>query len=248
MNALRVAAAAAALVAAPSLVSLGPLRRALTPVVWSPRLSGLAPEAFAHVALTFDDGPDESSTPRFLRLLDELGVRATFFLLGRHVDDPGLVREMAGAGHELGVHGWDHRPVVLRGPRALRDDLLRTRHLIEDLTGCGVAWYRPPFGLHTASSAWAARAAGLETVLWTAWGRDWERRATPGTVTARVLHSTAPGGTVLLHDSDRTSAPDSWRTALAATEVLVRTWQERGLTVGTLADHLTVRSLTGARP
>ena len=75
-----------------------------------------------HVALTFDDGPDRDSTPAFLGLLDALDVRATFFVLGAHLGDRGLVREMAAAGHEIGVHGWDHRPVVLhrRGPAARR--------------------------------------------------------------------------------------------------------------------------------
>ncbi|MEO6510756.1 MAG: polysaccharide deacetylase family protein, partial [Nocardioides sp.] len=111
----RLVLTAAALAAAPSLVSIGPVRRVLTPAVWSPRLSGLSADARGRIALTFDDGPDRASTPRFLSLLEGLGVRATFFLLGRHVDDPGLVRAMSGAGHELGVHGWDHRPVVLHG-------------------------------------------------------------------------------------------------------------------------------------
>ncbi len=238
MRTRRAVLGAAAVVAAPSLASIGPVRRRLTPVVWSPRLSGTGASSQGHVALTFDDGPDRASTPHFLTLLDALGVRATFFLLGRHVRDAGLVREMTDAGHDLGVHGWDHRPVVLRGPRALRDDLVRTRALLEDHTGRAVAWYRPPYGLHTVHSSWAARSAGLQTVLWTAWGRDWESRATPSSVTRRVLHGTSPGGTVLLHDSDRTSAPGSWHTTLAATEMLVHTWHERGLTVGPLGEHL----------
>ena len=70
-----------------------------------------------HVALTFDDGPDPASTPAFLDLLDELGVRATFFVLGSMVERaPALARELAGRGHEVGVHGWDHRSLALRGP------------------------------------------------------------------------------------------------------------------------------------
>ncbi|MCL6459958.1 MAG: polysaccharide deacetylase family protein, partial [Gorillibacterium sp.] len=71
------------------------------------------------VALTFDDGPDPASTPAFLGLLDRLDVRATFFVLGRHLGDRGLLREMSGAGHEVGVHGWDHRAAVLQRPGTL---------------------------------------------------------------------------------------------------------------------------------
>ncbi len=220
--------------AAPSLLSVGPVRRALTPAFVPAELSGLAPGG--HVALTFDDGPDPTSTPSFLRLLDELGVRATFFVLGRHLER-GLLREMVDRGHEIGVHGWDHRPVVLHRPYALLDGIARTRDLVVDASGASVQWYRPPYGLVTTTSWWAAGRAGLRTVLWSAWGRDWERRATPASVTSIVRAQLRPGGTVLLHDSDRTSAPGAWRTTLVATERLVRLWRREGVEVGPLASH-----------
>jgi peptidoglycan/xylan/chitin deacetylase (PgdA/CDA1 family) len=219
----------------PSVVSVGPARSALTPTIATHELSGVSDRL--HVALTFDDGPDLDSTPRFLDLLDRLDVRATFFVLGRHAGDKGLLREMTAAGHEMGVHGWDHLPVLLRSPRGLRADNVRTRELVEDATGRRVRWYRPPYGLATTVSWWAARGAGLRTVLWSAWGRDWERRATPSSIARLVSAQLLPGGTVLLHDSDRTSAPHSWRATLAATEALVPAWLANGLEVGPLAEH-----------
>ncbi|WP_415852416.1 polysaccharide deacetylase family protein, partial [Streptomyces albus] len=79
-----------------------------------------------HVALTFDDGPDARSTPYFLRELDRLGVRATFFLQGAAVlRHRGLVRSMAAEGHELAVHCWEHKPPWLPRPVADREDLAR---------------------------------------------------------------------------------------------------------------------------
>ncbi|MFF3468501.1 polysaccharide deacetylase family protein [Streptomyces sp. NPDC001984] len=106
------AAALAAVHCAPVVSTFGPLRNRTMP-----RLSGHG--RADHVALTFDDVPDPLSTPFFLRLLDERGVRATFFLLGSEAHrSPGVVREIAAAGHEIGVHGWRHRPLLLRGPRA----------------------------------------------------------------------------------------------------------------------------------
>ncbi len=241
MTASRATALAAAagvgvgVAATPALVSLGPVRKALTPAIAPAELSGISDRH--HVALTFDDGPDPVSTPAFLRLLDEFGVTATFFIIGRHLGDGGLLREMAAAGHGIGVHGWDHRPVALHGPRALRDGVRRTRGLIEEAAGVAVRWYRPPYGLITPASWWAADRAGLSTVLWSAWGRDWERRATASSVASLVSSQLQPGGTVLLHDSDRTSAPDSWRTTLVATERLVTRWQAEGLQVGDLEGH-----------
>jgi peptidoglycan/xylan/chitin deacetylase (PgdA/CDA1 family) len=144
---------------------------------------------------------------------------------------------MAAGGHEIGVHGWDHRPVALHPPRALRDGIARTRDLVEDATGHAVSWYRPPYGLVTVGSWWAARQVGLATVLWSAWGRDWEARATAASVEGLVRSQLTPGGTVLLHDSDRTSAPGSWRATLAATQRLVPAWRAAGLAVGPLAEH-----------
>jgi peptidoglycan/xylan/chitin deacetylase (PgdA/CDA1 family) len=223
------------LLVAPSLVSLGPVRAVLTPAIVPAELSGVSGRW--HVALTFDDGPDPTSTPHFLELLDELGVTATFFVLGQHLGDRGLLREMAGAGHSIGVHGWDHRPVALHRPAALHQGLVRTRDLIEDAVDQAVRWYRPPYGVVTTAAWLVARRVGLQTVLWSASGRDWERRATPASVTERVTAQLHPGGTVLLHDSDRTSAPGSWRTTLAATRLLVPQWQQAGLAVGGLHRH-----------
>lgn len=235
MSGARTVAGVAAALLLPSTPSLGPVRAALTPALLPARLSGWS--SHDHVALTYDDGPDPRSTPAFLDLLDRLGVRATFFVLGRHLGDRGLLREMVGAGHEIGVHGWDHRPVVLHSPVALRDGVVRTRDLVEDVSEEPVRWYRPPYGLLAPTAWWAARQAGLDTVLWSAWGRDWEARATPTSVARLVSAQLRPGGTVLLHDSDRTSAPGSWRTTLAATERLVPAWLATGTAVGPLREH-----------
>lgn len=226
-----VPAAAAALLAAqlgPGLASVPWVRRAV-----APRLHGLGPSM--QVALTFDDGPDPLSTPRFLDLLDRRDVRSTFFLLGQHVAaNASLVAEMAAAGHELAVHGWDHRPLVAKRPFALHDEVRRTRQQIEDITGSPISHFRPPYGWMTTEGVLAARREGLQTVLWTAWGRDWSARATPASIVDRVERSLPAGGTVLLHDTDRTSAPGSWRRTLRATDELLDRWHARGCQVGPL--------------
>ena len=101
-----------------------------------------------HVALTFDDGPDPAATPLFIKLLADRGVRATFFMLGSMVArSPGLAAEVAAAGHEVAVHGWQHRYLPLRGPRATRDDLASARDLVAASTGMVPRWFRPPYGV-----------------------------------------------------------------------------------------------------
>jgi len=213
--------------------SIHPVRRRLTPTRLPDRLSGISSRS--HVALTFDDGPDRTSTPQFLDLLARHDVRATFFVLGRDaVEAPDLLRRMVAEGHELAVHGWTHRCAALVGPTVLRQQLRLTKDVVEDLTESRVRWYRPPYGVLPPYAQRVAADAGLETVLWSAWGRDWERRAAPHSVVRTVRRDLRPGGTVLLHDTDRTSASDSWRVTLAAADLLLR---HQPAPFGTLAEH-----------
>ena len=188
--------------------------------------------------MTFDDGPDPESTPAFLEQLDRLGWRATFFLLGSMVRRaPSLAAELAAKGHEIGVHGDRHRSHLRLTPATIRDDVARARDVIGDATGLEPRWFRPPYGTLSGGSLTAARQLGLQTVLWTTWGRDWRPEATATTVADDVTEGLSPGGTVLLHDSDCTSARGSWRSALGALPLLDSLFTRRGLTVGPLADH-----------
>lgn len=201
-----------------------------------PGLAGLG--RADHIALTFDDGPDPRSTPRFLDALDELSVRATFFVLGASVlRHPAVARETVRRGHELAVHGWTHTRPWLPAPGRDCAALLRSAAAVHDTTGRVPRWYRPPYGILTGGRWAAAARAGLTPVLWTAWGRDWTAEATADSVLRTLRGDLGPGGTVLLHDSDRASAPGSWRAALAALPHLVAECRAAGLTVGPLADH-----------
>jgi peptidoglycan/xylan/chitin deacetylase (PgdA/CDA1 family) len=217
--------------AAPALATVAPLRRRYA--------TGLAGVGDAeHVALTFDDGPDPESTPRFLALLAALDVRATFFVLGSMLArERWLGGELTGAGHELAVHGWDHRCLLLRGEQATYRGMVRTRDLVGELTGVAPQRFRPPYGVLTPAAVRAARRAGLAPVLWTTWGRDWEARATPATVRRRVRARLRGGGTILLHDSDCTSAPHSWTATLGALPGIVADCRSRGWGVGPLSEH-----------
>ena len=222
---------AAAAYAAPTVARILPPRLRLTP-----RLSGIGRPG--HVAITFDDGPDPRSTPAVLDALDRLGWSATFFCLGQMTAaTPGLVAELVAAGHEVGVHGYVHTGAIRRSPAALTDDVRRARDAIAGASGVQPTWYRPPFGELSLGSWSAARANGLRRVLWSAWGRDWRAEATPATVVADLDRGVLDGGTVLLHDSDCTSAPGSWHNTVGALPLLADHLDRLGLTAGRLGDH-----------
>ncbi len=217
--------------AGPGVTGLGPMRR----LVFR-RLGGYGDRG--HVALTFDDGPDPESTPEFARVLAERGVRATFFMLGSMVAKaPGLAAQIAAAGHEVGVHGFDHRYLTMRGPRATRDDLTRATELIEGVTGNRPTLFRPPYGVLSGPALLTARELRLTPVLWGSWGREWTRGASPASVLQTLVSGLDGGVTVLLHDSGCTSPPGAWQAGLAALGPLLDECDRRGLRVGPVADH-----------
>jgi peptidoglycan/xylan/chitin deacetylase (PgdA/CDA1 family) len=225
------AAGVAVFQAGPGITGLSRVRKALFP-----RLSGTG--RGDHVALTFDDGPDQGTTPLFLEALAVRQIRATFFLLGSRIaKKPRLAAEIAEAGHELAVHGWDHRYLPLRGPLATYDDLARTVEIISTATGRIPDKFRPPFGVLSTASILAARRLGLTPVLWGCWGKEWTTGANAQSVCETLREELSGGITVLLHDSDCTSPAGSAMAALGALPLLLDECDRLALRVGPLAEH-----------
>ncbi|MGH3671152.1 MAG: polysaccharide deacetylase family protein, partial [Pseudonocardiaceae bacterium] len=207
----------------------------LRTAVW-PALAGMGrPD---HIALTFDDWPDPEATPAVLEALHELGWTASFFMLGwQVVRYPDVAAAVVAAGHEAAVHGFSHRNHLARGPVDVYRDVARASSAVTTATGVRPTWFRPPYGVLTSGSLNAARRAGLQPVLWSAWGRDWEPRS-PAEVAGTIGHQLRPGGTVLLHDSDCTArVRGSWQTTVQALPQLAAIADRLGCTVGPLRDH-----------
>ena len=152
------------------------------------------------VALTLDDGPDPDVTPGLLEVLHEQGVKATFFVLLSQVRrHPELLSRMAGEGHEIALHGRDHRRMTYL-PHADAVAVLRSaRSELEGHVGRRVRLYRPPFGSQSASTFLAARRAGLDVVAWSCDAADWVDRDVDLVVDAAMARL-RPGGILLLHE------------------------------------------------
>lgn len=151
------------------------------------------------VALTFDDGPDETESDRLIDTLDRRGARATFFVLARRAEaHPDVVLRMA-EHHEVGLHGDEH--VRLAGATAR--EVVRTvrggKRRLERVLGAPVTLFRPPGGEQTILSFAVARASGLAVVQWSAAAEDW-LDIEVGELVRRSMAQLSPGGVLLLHD------------------------------------------------
>lgn len=189
------------------------------------------------VALTFDDGPDPATTPHVLDRLDELGLTATFFCLGQRVGRHGdLVAEIRSRGHQVASHGHRHEHHLARSPRWIVADLHEAQAAMA-AASVPTSWYRPTYGQATGTTLWAARRQGWQTLLWSAWGREWATDD-PAEVAARVGRGLLGGAVVLLHDTDASGRPGMWRVGLEALGPIAETLERRGLVAVTVDDLL----------
>lgn len=155
------------------------------------------------VALTFDDGPS-SHTDRLLDILAAHQVKATFYTVGRQVErHPGIIRRMAGAGHQIGNHTYDHPQLTAVSADAVRRQIATTDALLR-AQGVTPSTVRPPYGSYNTTVLQVLGSLGHGAVNWNVDPQDWQVRHTP-TVVQRVTSAAAPGAILLLHDVHPTS-------------------------------------------
>jgi peptidoglycan-N-acetylglucosamine deacetylase len=143
--------------------------------------------------LTFDAGPNLWMTPPVLAILRQHRVPATFFLLGRHVDQfPNMAWTIADAGHAIGSCSYAHPAPLLASRRRLAHDLIRAHRTILEITGIRPDFIRPPFGHHPPAIHAAARQLGCQLVTWQVDANDGEDSLRDD-IRDRVMAGVAPG-------------------------------------------------------
>jgi peptidoglycan/xylan/chitin deacetylase (PgdA/CDA1 family) len=152
------------------------------------------------VALTFDDGPSRRWTPAILEALDRAGARATFFMIGEHVERrPEIARQVVEGGHEPAAHLFTHDRAVADDDALFDEELERAIAVIERTTGRRPAFLRLPFAYAGRQQPRRIEAAhGVRTVHWSFSSLDSRRGADQ--VRARVARWLFPGAIVLMHD------------------------------------------------
>jgi len=160
-----------------------------------------------HIALTFDDGPDPVYTEQLLELLDRYQAKATFFVVGAHAKQyPELLLKMKEAGHDIGVHNFEHKSNWFMRPKTVKKHIEMTNDIIEEVTGERSIYYRPPWGI---INLFDYRHVGdLNIVLWSAIFGDWQQKLGVKKLTMKLLKKVKPGEILLLHDCGRTFGAD----------------------------------------
>ena len=150
------------------------------------------------IALTFDDGPSESTT-ELLEILARYRAPATFFQCGANVRRlPAAAREVAAAGHEIGNHTDSHPLLALKSPAVIHRELAAAQEAIEHATGIHPRCFRPPYGARWFGLRASQQHLGLRAVMWSTIALDWKRQKSA--VVARLLKGATRGAILCLHD------------------------------------------------
>ena len=154
-----------------------------------------------YIAMSFDDGPSATLTPKLLDLLAARHIKATFFVIGENVmEHPEIVARAAREGHEIGNHSWSHPNLAKMSQESVRSQLQRTDVAIKNATGERPTLMRPPYGSITdREKHWIHDEFGYRIILWDVDPYDWKRPG-PAVVRNRILKETRPGSIVLSHD------------------------------------------------
>lgn len=195
------------------------------------------------IALTFDDGPDPADTPEILALLRQYEAKATFFVIGRRVEQyPDLVRREAEEGHEIANHTFTHSYMNNRKLSAVQmaEELRKTDRAITAATGQKPRLFRPPGGYYNERVVEASKQIGYKVVMWS-WHQDTEDWHTPGVqrIVDKVLGNARNGDIVLFHDyvEGKTQTVEALRRILPELS-------QRGFRFVTVSELLTLRKAT----
>jgi len=192
------------------------------------------------LAITFDDGPNPSLTPKLLNLLEKYDAKATFFLIGRFAREcPDLVRDTASRGHLIGNHTETHPNLFWLSPSAIKEELHQCTGVLGEILGAQPKWFRPPYGFRNPWVVPTAKQLSMRTLMWTLLPGDWKPR--PLETLIRNIHPIAnraeqnraqargTGDVLCLHDGGHRGLNADRNNTLKALEHWLPRWRDLSL-------------------
>jgi peptidoglycan/xylan/chitin deacetylase (PgdA/CDA1 family) len=191
-----------------------------------------------HLALTFDDGPNDPYTLRLLDVLDKHSVKATFFLIGRFVkQQPDVVREIAQHRHVIGNHTFTHPRLIFLPAARVRQEIRQCREAINDAVGEHSNLFRPPWGGRRPGTFGLVRQLGLEPIMWNLTGYDWNAPSVEY-IEERVASKVRGGDVVLLHDGGHAAFGADRSKTVEAVDRLLTHYKAEGYDFVTVPDMM----------
>lgn len=179
------------------------------------------PPGTRELALTYDDGPNDPHTLQLMDVLARHDVKATFFVLGKFVQQKAeIVRALVAAGHVIGNHSWDHPPLIFATDAELRSQVERTQAAVFDACGMTPTLFRPPYGGRRPGTLQAVRKLGLEPVMWNVTCYDW-KTSSADKVFAHAQRQIRGGDVILMHDGDQAAMGANRRHTVEASDQLI---------------------------
>lgn len=183
------------------------------------------------LALTYDDGPNPPYTEGLLDVLREFDAKATFFTIGKHVENNlATTRRIVAEGHELGNHSYSHKKLVDTSLGIIRSEIQKADDIISDLGVQSDIHFRAPLGLKRIRLPWELAHRKKINVLWNVDPKDYET-PDPEKIANCVINSVEPGSIVLLHDGGGDRSP-----TVAATRIVLQKLQQEGYQFKTISE------------
>ena len=194
---------------------------------WFGPVDAHGPRDVRQVAITFDDGPNDTASLEVARLLDERGVKGTFFEVGRAVRErPDVARRLVADGHLVGNHSFHHDYYGWLNP--LYPELGATQRVIDRDVGVCPRFFRPPHGQRTPFMNLQLARRGMVAVTWDTSAGDWAT-TDAHLVARRILDRVRPGSIILLHDSLDGHVDADRRVVIEALPIILDGLQQKGL-------------------
>ncbi|MBU2102785.1 MAG: polysaccharide deacetylase family protein [Candidatus Omnitrophica bacterium] len=180
------------------------------------------------VALTFDDGPNEPYTSQILDILKEFNIKATFFLIGKNVQNyPEVARRIIREGHIIGNHTHDHPELILKLNSQIRYQIKKTEEVLVDATGVKPYLFRPPYGLDTPLVWREAEKLNYIVIKWSASAFNGRKDMLPGQIVDKLRREVENGSIILFHDGNRTTKNADRSRIVEALPMLIESLQKR---------------------